>query len=640
MKSSVPARSGSFPARLGPRLAAPLLALFAGCALLSPNPDGEAARSGANGASGGRTVEAGGQPAAPGTKPGSGHAQVQERGVDDAEAEAAENETEAASAEQLPEVELTSQLLFQLLASEIAAQRGELGSAATTYLALARQTRDPRLARRATELALRERSLDRALPAAQLWHELAPGSMQAAQTLESLLLGSGRLAEAEPLLRSRLERARADGSQSEAYSQLQRSLARAADREAAFALLERVAEPDAELPQARLALAAQARAAGNYDRAAAEADAALRLAPDDESVAVVAAQHAGQGNGGSDAAIEMLQKFLERNPQALEARFELARWLAGAERHDAAREQFELALEQKPDSPAILFSLAQLAWQTKQPEAAEQYLNRYIGLADDVRRDNSPAWLFLGQIAEEDGRLAEAIDRYARVGPGEQYLPAQIRRALLLGRQGRLDDARELLKQTPATNNRARVQLIAAEAQLLRESGRTQDAVDLLAEALERLPENPELLYDYAMAAERIDRVDLMETSLRKLIELRPDYAHAYNALGYTFADRNMRLDEALELIEKANELRPDDPHIIDSLGWVMYRLGNLPRAIELLRRAYALSPEIDIAVHLGEVLWKSGHDEEARKIWRDAHRREPGNAVLRETLARLEVRL
>ena len=142
------------------------------------------------------------------------------------------------------------------------------------------------------------------------------------------------------------------------------------------------------------------------------------------------------------------------------------------------------------------------------------------------------------------------------------------------------------------------------------------------------------------MAAERIDRLDLMETSLRKLIGLRPDYAHAYNALGYTFADRNMRLEEALELIEKANELRPDDPHIIDSLGWVMYRLGNLPRAVELLRRAYALSPEIDIAVHLGEVLWKSGHDEEARKIWRDAHRREPGNSVLRETLARLEVRL
>ena len=184
------------------------------------------------------------------------------------------------------------------------------------------------------------------------------------------------------------------------------------------------------------------------------------------------------------------------------------------------------------------------------------------------------------------------------------------------------------------------MQLVSAEAQLLREAGRGPEAFELLGKALERLPENPELLYDHGMAAERIDRLDLMEASLRKLMALRPDYAHAYNALGYTFADRNIRLDEAEQLISKALSLRPDDPHIIDSMGWIRYRRGDLPGAIELLRKAWSLSPETEIGAHLGEVLWKAGRTDEARQLWRDAQKLEPDNAILRETLARLNVSL
>lgn len=543
-----------------------------------------------------------------------------------------------ATADEVPEVELTPQLMFQVLASEIAAQRGEVGSASATYLAMAQQTRDPRLARRATELALVERSLDRALPAAQLWHELSPNSPIATQTIESLWLTTGRFAEAEPLLRARLEKARAEQRLPETYAQLQRTLARAVDRKGALAMLDRLAAPDAKVPEARLALAAVAHSADDTARAAAEAEAALTLDPSSEQAAVAAARYVAQTPRGADAAIALLESFLKREPKAIEARFSLARLLAASGRNDDARSQFETALRQEPDSPGILFSLAQLAHQTGQPKLAADYLRRYLELPPQVQRDNDPAYLFMGQLAEEAGRSEEAADWYGRVRRGEQFLPALTRRAVLLGKLGRVDEARELLRNTSVGSTRERVQLTAAEAQVLREAGRDADAFAVLAQALERMPDNPELLYDYAMAAERIDRLDDMEASLRKLIALRPDYAHAYNALGYTFAERNIRLDEAQELIAKALELSPDDAHILDSMGWVLFRRGRIADAVGYLERAYKLRPEAEIAAHLGEALWQAGRAEDAQRVWREAVARDPDNKILNETLARFKI--
>jgi tetratricopeptide (TPR) repeat protein len=334
----------------------------------------------------------------------------------------------------------------------------------------------------------------------------------------------------------------------------------------------------------------------------------------------------------------MLESFVASKPDAIEARFALARLLAGAGRNEAARAQFESVLQTEPENPTLLFALAQLAWQSEQPDAAERYLQRYLALPDTVNRNPSPAWLFLGQISESGGRIDEAIERYSKVDRGEQYIPALVRRVLLIARQGRVEEARQLLRSTRVTTNRERVQLISAEAQVLREARRFDDALTLLSNALERLPENPDLLYDHAMAAERVGRLDLLEGSLRKLISLRPDHAHAYNALGYTFADRNIRLQEARELIEKALDLRPDDAHILDSMGWVRYRLGDLDGALDFLRRAWRASREAEIGVHLGEILWVRGEREEARAVFRESRELDPNNEVLRETLQRLGV--
>jgi tetratricopeptide (TPR) repeat protein len=204
-----------------------------------------------------------------------------------------------------------------------------------------------------------------------------------------------------------------------------------------------------------------------------------------------------------------------------------------------------------------------------------------------------------------------------------------------LSKQGRLADARKHLREISPRNNQQRVQLVQAEAQLLREATAYQEAFDVLGRALAEQPDYPDLLYDYAMAAEKVNRPDVLENNLRKLIALRPDHAHAHNALGYTLADRNERLGEARALIEAALKLAPEDPFIMDSMGWVLYREGQVKEALSYLQRAYTMRPDPEIAAHLGELLWAGGQREEARKLWSDVLKEHPKNEVLQNTVNR-----
>lgn len=595
-----------------------IVVALTGCALSAPGGGASASASGV------KTAQTGGQ--------ADGGTRVDRAGPDGV---GAGNDAAQAA---LPPNDLTPQILFQLLAAEVAAQRGQGGSAAATYLALARQTRDPRLAKRATELALADRSLEQAMQAAQLWSETDPSSPVASQTREMLLLGANRLSEAEPLLIARRDKARKEDALPGFYRQIQRTLSRVSDHKEALALFDRLVGADSALPEARQAAAELARAAGQADRAAAEARKAYALTPDEQSAAVTAARYLSETENGAQQAAGLLREFLERHPDSIDARFHYARLLASMDDIEAAREQMERALKAEPDSPAILFSLAQMAYQAKRPQLAEPYLLRYVSLPATVHRDNGPAYLFLAQIEEDRKQIDKAIAWLGKITRGEQFLPALIQRSRLLAGTDRLDEARKLLQTTVVSTTRERVRLVGAEAQLLREAKQLQPAFAVLDAALVAMPDNVDLLYDHAMAAERLNRLDLMEASLRKLIELRPDNAHAYNALGYTLADRNIRLDEAQALIEKALELMPDEAHIIDSLGWVLFRRGELARSLEQLEKAFALKPEAEIAVHLAEVLWSMGRKDEARRRFAQAREIDPNNESLLETLARLKV--
>jgi Flp pilus assembly protein TadD len=282
----------------------------------------------------------------------------------------------------------------------------------------------------------------------------------------------------------------------------------------------------------------------------------------------------------------------------------------------------------------VIYAVALLSLQSSDHVMAEASLKRLLEL--DFR-DQDLVRVYLGQIAEEQKRLPEALEWYKSVEPGSQYLIARIRSAQILTRQGSLDAARALLQASDVTDGTQRVQLVLAEAQLLRDAGQTKQAFDLVGETLQRLPDNPELMYDYAMLAERIERVDLLESSLRRLIALRPDHAHAYNALGYSLADRNLRLPEARELIEKALQLAPEDAFIVDSMGWVLFRQGALEDALRYLKRAYTARPDPEIAAHLAEVLWTMGDKPEAERVLKEVGDKNPGNETLMKTIKRLK---
>jgi tetratricopeptide (TPR) repeat protein len=394
-----------------------------------------------------------------------------------------------------------------------------------------------------------------------------------------------------------------------------------------------------------LILAHGAHAAGQSARATEEARAALAMKPDSEQAAIAAAQFMLETKNKTEAlgradAIALLSGFLQRNPSAAEARLAYARLLIGDGRNDAARAQFEELLHNDPHSPDPLFALGVLSLQADLRPQARDYFQRYLkAIEDGADREPDPAYLNLARVAEDDQKYDEAFDWLHRVHSPEQTLTARIREAFLLAKINRLEDSLKVLRETHPESPDDRLQITLSQGQILREAHRYQESYDLLAEASRAAPDDPNLLYETAMSAERLDKLDVMETNLRHLVQLRPDYAHAYNALGYTFADRNIRLKEAYELIDKALQLAPDDGFILDSMGWVQYRLGNLSAARDYLGRAYRLKPEADVAAHLGEVMWLQGDREAARNVWREASRRESDNETLKETLQRLDVK-
>jgi tetratricopeptide (TPR) repeat protein len=528
----------------------------------------------------------------------------------------------------LPKLELTPQLLHQFLVAEFAGHRGQLSLAVGAYRDLAATTRDPRIARRAAEIALFARQYDAALDAARIWSEEDPASQPARQMLATLLAANGRAEELSLHLTKMLAAAGKDVG--EALLQLNRILARNADKPAVRKLVDTLTAPYLGVAEAHFVRAVAAFEAKDQVAARHEIDRALALRPEWERAALLRAQATPRGA----EMLADLKAFVAANPAASEARLAYARALVGEKQFEDARREFTAILGAHPDNPDLIYAVAVLSLQLNDPSLAEGHLKRLVEL--NYTEANS-ARLYLGQIAEERKRTDEALQWYGQIGAGEQYLPAQVRIAAMLAHSGRLDEARERLQKARAANPRERTQLILGEAQLLREAGRIADAYEVLEAGIKLQPDQPELLYEAALAAEKIGLVEVLERRLRRLIELQPDHAHAYNALGYSLADRGERLDEAQRLIDKALELAPDDPFIMDSKGWLLYRKGETAAALELLRKALALRADPEIAAHFGEVLWVLGRRDEALEAWGEAAQASPDNEALAATIKRFK---
>lgn len=567
--------------------------------------------------------------AASGAVPGQGagyHARgpqllAQTEGSDPAEVRVAQSQAPS-EAVRYPTLPLTREILYKFLLAEIAGQRGNVRLASRAYLELAQSTRDPRFAKRATEVAMYGRFGDIAAEAASVWLEIEPDSQPAKQTLMATMLGGNKLSEAKPLLQKLLA---ADKVRTGAlFQQLNPLLSRHPDRKAALKLVQDLAQPYPRLPDAHLAIAQAAAGAEDFALAESEVGEALALKVDFEPAALFRA-HLLQRSSVPEAAA-YLKKFVSANPRARDARLFYARLLAADHRPQEARQEFQAIDNEAPGNPEVLVMIGLLSMQLQDLPAAEAKLKKALELN---YRDPDTLRFYLGQLAEEGQRPEEALGHYSQVRAGEQAVPAAARHAMLLSRQGRVAEARARLQEVEAQTDPHKALLAQAEAQVLREARQYQEAFDVISTALDGQPDNVDLLYDTAMAAEKVDRIDVLESRLRRVIELRPDHAQAYNALGYTLADRGLRLDEARGYIEKALSLLPDDAFILDSLGWVHYRQGNLDEGLGLLRRAYTRRPDPEIAAHLGEVLWAKGQRADAEALWRTALQEHPANDEL-----------
>ena len=540
---------------------------------------------------------------------------------------AATDDAVPAASANLPKQDLTPELLYQFLLAEIAGQRGEIQLAKSAYLDLARKTKDPRVAQRAAEIAVFARDQAGALEATRLWNEADQTSSRANLTLVTLLLAQDQLAEAEPLLSKLLANDAPTG-----FAHLSAWLTKTRDTEGALALVQKLAADYPMLPEAQLAVARAAAQAGKPEMVIAALQQADKLRPGWEAAALYRAQWLLKTSRADT--LNYMQQFLAQYPQARDVRLAYARLLVSANQFPEARSEFTRLTTDIPRNPEVTIAAGLLALQMGDPDTAQGLLTQALEFG---YQPTDTVHYYLGLAAEEKKQATEAATHYQQVREGEYLVQARARQAAMLVKQGALAEARTLLATTRTTNDGQKLRLIRAEADLLRESRDYAQAYSVLSAGLKTYPDSPDLLYDHAMMAEKLNKLDVLEKNLRRVIQIKPDEAQAYNALGYTLADRTNRLDEAVQLLDKALSISPDDAYILDSMGWALYRKGNFERARTYLERAFKARPDPEIAAHLGEVLWMHGQREDASSLWQTSLKSHPQNEVLLETLRRFK---
>lgn len=536
---------------------------------------------------------------------------------------------------------LDAELFYEILLGEISARTGDPGAGYALMLEAARRSADGQLYQRAADIALQSRSGEYALAAAKAWKEALPQSREANRYVLQILVALNRIGETPELLRQELAQAPAK-TKAATLAALPQMYGRATDKALAAKVVEQALAneltnpatgPEAWVSLGRLRLAA-ADKAGALDAARR----AQALDSASESAARLALDLMDEGVLDAEP---IVVQTLARQPIP-DLRMAYARALLGLQRYPEASRQLETITKEKPDLAEAWLAAATLQYQDNRLPAAEASLQRFSELVsastDTELRQKSltKAYLLYAQIAEKKKDFATAEAWLARIDNADEVFGAQARRASLLARQGKLAQARALLRNLPGNSPDSQRMKLMAEVQLLREQRLYQEAYDVQVELVALAPEDADLVYDQAMLAEKAGKPDTMERLLREVIARQPQYHHAYNALGYSLADRGVRLQEAKQLILKALEFAPGDPFIQDSLGWVEFRLGNKADARKLLEAAFKARPDVEIAAHLGEVLWSMGDKEGAARVWREGQRSSPDNDTLKETLKRL----
>ena len=536
------------------------------------------------------------------------------------------------------QTEANAEFVFKYLAAEVAGQKGELGISTQLFYDLAKSSRDVRLAERAAKVAMYSKNAQAALETAKLWVELDANSTEAQQAAVQIYVINGDFNAAKPLLQKLLANTE---TQSNGFLYLNTLFSHQANRNTVLQLVQDLAAPYKQLAEAHFSVAQAAFQANNLSLALKESTLANQLKPHWEIAAIQQADILYSTS--PDQAISFYRNFLGDNADANDARLNLARMLIKQSRFNEAKPELVKLSKLANSNPEILVVVGLLFVQSNQFNDAEKY---FLQALDSEIKNKDPIYLYLGQIAEKNKNDTEAINWYNKVQQpatnknnqqNDHYLDAKLSAANVINRSQGADIAIKMLDDLENLSDIQLAQVITAQANILAQSKRHQESFELLGKAVSNMPNTSELIYEYAMSAERVQQYTVLETQLRLLIKIKPTFAQAYNALGYSFADRNVKLEEANRLIAKALELSPGDHYIMDSMGWVQYRLGNLDKAYEYLNKAYNLQNDSEIAAHLGEVLWKQGKHDEASIIWDEGLKANPQNETILKTIKKLK---
>jgi len=524
--------------------------------------------------------------------------------------------------------EANAEFVYKFLLAELAIQRNDINSAGHLYLDLAKLTKNTGFAQSAAQLGGMVRNGRLALDAADIWSKLDPKSRDAKKVLAEMYIASGNLSKAKPLVKEILE---SEDSKGDGFLYLNNILTKVENKSNALRFIIDIAKPYAKMVEAHFAVAHTAHMAGNITIRDKELATINKLNPNWETSTLFIGSI--QFDEDPMKAIETYQKFVKNNPKSNTVRLELAKALVQTEQYPAAKKHFEKLVNSPLASAEISFTVALLALETGDDIMAEQFLNQSL-----ERKYYNPDQInmYLARIYAQRQNIDKVISLVEKISTGPLFVDSRIFAAQAIRVEKNIEQAVEYLDQYKSLDRQEKLKFLQLKTSFWYNDNQYQKAINLMISEEEKYADSAEFYFDFGLLYEKNKDFESMEVNLKKAISLKPDYAIAYNALGYSYADRNVKLDDAKKYIEIALSIEPQNHYILDSMGWVHYRLGNYDIAYEFITKAYAIQEDPEIAAHLGEVLWKQGKENEAMSVWQGSLEKFPENSILIETKNRL----
>ena len=524
--------------------------------------------------------------------------------------------------------EANAEFVYKFLLAELAIQRNDINSAGHLYLDLAKLTKNTGFAQSAAQLGGMVRNGRLALDAADIWSKLDPKSRDAKKVLAEMYIASGNLTKAKPLVKEILE---SEDSKGDGFLYLNNILTRVENKSNALRFIIDIAKPYAKMVEAHFAVAHTAHMAGNITIRDKELATINKLNPNWETSTLFIGSI--QFDEDPMKAIETYQKYVKNNPKSNTVRLELAKALVQTEQYPAAKKHFEKLVNSPLASAEISFTVALLALETGDDIMAEQFLNQSL-----ERKYYNPDQvnMYLARIYAQRQNIDKVINLVDKISTGPLFVDSRIFAAQAIRVEKGIDQAIEYLDQYKSLDRQEKLKFLQLKTSFWYNDNQYQKAINLMLSEEEKYTDSADFYFDFGLLYEKNKDFDAMEANLKKAISLKPDYAIAYNALGYSYADRNVKLDDAKKYIEIALSIEPQNHYILDSMGWVHFRLGNYDIAYEFITKAYAIQEDPEIAAHLGEVLWKQGKENEAMSVWQGSLEKFPENSILIETKNRL----